>query len=270
MERTVSWQSMQDAAHDGAFAYEKSSPHLLHASLYALVVGHVRAEVQRIFERENQCHALDIGAGHGHFTDELAIAGARVVASEMSSASVAHLEDRYRHNSQISVIHDPDGEKAFTQHSAFDLVTCVSVLHHIPDYIDFIRRITSVIRPGGSLIAFQDPLFYPRLPAVDRITERSGYFVWRLGQGDLRQGLATRIRRLKGRLDESNPADMVEYHVVRQGVDERAIVEALDGTFAGVNLVEYWSTYIPVLQKLGERLRLRSHFGVIGSTKLDP
>ena len=47
------------------------------------------------------------------------------------------------------------------------------------------------------------------------------YYLWRLTQGHWLHGFADHLRRLRGILDETKIADMVEYHVVRDGVDEK-------------------------------------------------
>lgn len=268
MDGSTSWQSIQDATHDDSFSYERLSPHLFQPSLHSLVSRRVKGEARRSLEKGGQCRVLDIGAGHGSFTDELVVTGAEVVASEMSSASVAYLADRYRYNSHVTVVHDPNGDGVLSGPSGFDLVTCISVLHHIPAYVAFLRKVVDATRLDGGLICFQDPLLYKRLRTVDRVVERAGYALWRLQQGNLKQGLQTLLRRVRGDLDESNPADMVEYHVVRAGVDEEAIARALDPWFARLEIVKYWSTYPRLLQKAGERLGLKSHFGVVASGRL--
>ena len=78
--------------------------------------------------------------------------------------------------------------------------------------------------------------------------------------------MGTLVRR-RGRrtYDESKPSDMVEYHVVRGGVDEQAIVELLSPMFQTVEVFSYWSTQSRLAQYAGRRLGLVNTFGVVAS-----
>ena len=68
---------------------------------------------------------------------------------------------------------------------------------------------------------------------------------------------------MRGTFDETNPSDMVEYHVVRNGVDEEAVLSFTHGAFAEVALIQYWSSQLRVAQRFGERLGLHSSFGMV-------
>ena len=89
------------------------------------------------------------------------------------------------------------------------------------------------------------------------------YFAWRLVQGNAIGGLKTRLRRIRGVFDETNPSDMVEYHVVRNGVDEQMVLSFAREEFSEATLIPYWSSHLGVAQHLGDRLGLNSAFGVV-------
>ncbi len=55
---------------------------------------------------------------------------------------------------------------------------------------------------------------------------------------------------------------MVEYHVVRQGVNHREIVVRLKPRFERVELVAYWSCVSPAFQRLGEVLDIANSFAL--------
>jgi SAM-dependent methyltransferase len=145
----------------------------------------------------------------------------------------------------------------------FDVVSHVSMLHHVPEYVGLLEAAVAAVAPGGCLLTFQDPLRYDRLPGVDHAADRAAYFAWRLAQGNLRQGMRTRLRRLRGRYDASEAADYEEYHVVRNGVDSEVILGRLASRFAEVREVRYWATQAAPWQTLGERLGLRNCFGIL-------
>ncbi|MEV6290602.1 class I SAM-dependent methyltransferase [Streptomyces sp. NPDC051896] len=253
---------LQQAEHACGHDYAKGSPHLLHHTIRDRIVRRIHGMVGEVIDQKGRCRVVEIGAGHGAFTDHLLAAGAEVEVTEMSAPSAEFLAHRYRHSPRVRVVHDVTGEAAH-HGEPVDAVVCISVLHHIPDYLGGVDRLTDRVAPGGFFLSFQDPLWYPRRSSFAHWADRGAYFWWRLGQGELRRGLATRMRRLRGLHDPSNPADMVEYHVVRKGVDEEALLGLLTRPFASVETERYWSTQSPTLQAIGERYGLATTFGII-------
>jgi len=173
----------------------------------------------------------------------------------MSEPSAARLRVHFAEVSAVTVIHDPDGTRALVEACrGCDLVAFISVLHHIPDYVAEVARLVTVIAPGGTFSSARDPLWYPRRSRAALTVDRGSYLAWRATQGNVRRGLATRLRRLRRHYDESNPSDMVEYHVIRSGVDEEALAHLLATQFESVDIWKYWSTQSAWLQTLGDRL----------------
>lgn len=263
LDRQPAMASLQEAMHGQGHDYDTGSPHLRHASLRNQIVGWIRSLVSEQFERSGACRVLEIGAGHGSFTEHLAASGAEVTVTEMSRPSLELLERRFAHNRNVQLVYDADGEAAVSGDTRYDLVLCVSVLHHVPDYLKFVDRLADHVDEGGAFASFQDPLWYPRRSRMNLAADRLAYFAWRVGQGDLKRGLTTRLRRARGVYDEGNPADMVEYHVVRQGVDEQRLLALLGERFNEVEGWTYWSTQMPLMQSLGARTGARTTFGLV-------
>jgi hypothetical protein len=187
----------------------------------------------------------------------------------MSRPSALHLQRKYADNPSVTVVFDGDGEESFRRQGQFDLVLFVSVLHHIPDYVGFVRRVTDeLVRAGGAVVTYQDPLWYPRQSRMAKLTSSTCYFAWRVAQGEVRRALSTRWRRVRGQIDESNAADMVEYHVIRQGVDDYALRTLLAGSYGAVESDEYWSTQSAVLQRLGAGRFPANTFGMVAVDRL--
>lgn len=251
----------QEAFYSGGVDYRLGSPHLSHWALYDRLTDVLRRSLDHIRSQGMPTTVLEIGAGHGGYTEPVLAAGFEVTAVEMSRPSLARLDAKYGANPGFrSVFHAggpfPDD---VTQYS---LVLAVSVLHHIPDYVPLFDDLLAHLAPGGLLLTLQDPLWYPRLNRRTHLLDKGGFYAWRLGQGNLRRGLATTARRLRGVYDESSASDMVEYHVVRDGVDEQAILDALEPQFRSVQVIRYWSNQSSIVQRLGERLGLENAFGI--------
>ncbi len=259
---------LQEQAHGAGHDYDAGSPHLRHPRLRNEIIDRIRSLVLEQFQRRDACRVLEIGAGHGSFTDHIAAMGAQVTVTEMSRPSLEHLQARFAYNPSVRLLYDADGEAAFQDDAEYDLVLCISVLHHIPDYVKFVSRTVDRIVPGGSFASFQDPLWYPRRSRFNKGLDKGAYYAWRLGQRNLLQGLGTRVRRARGRFDEANPADMVEYHVVRDGVDDQALQDLLSERFRSTERWTYWSTQAPLLQAGGTRLGAHTTFGLTGRDRL--
>lgn len=252
---------VQAKAYDKVADYAYGSPHLAHRRLNVWLRELI---LDAVMEHEERPRVLDVGAGHGSFTEMLLAAGCEVVATDVSGESVEELRRRYGRNRSFSAIHDASGTLALGDSSTFTAILFASVLHHIPDYVkevqDAVRRF---LRPGGCVVSIQDPLWYPTVPRSSRLIGGFAYGAWRLSQGDLRRGVRARIRRLRRTYDLANPSDVVEYHVVRQGVNERVLADSLRPMFRQVTLIPYWSAQSRIGQAVGVAMRRKNTFALV-------
>ena len=253
--------NLQEAEKHSGIDYRRGSPHLAQLGLYDRLVEVLRGTVRRLAEQGLPLRVLEIGAGHGGFTEPALALGCDVTAVDVSEPSVEELKRRFGTNPKFQTRYEPDG-KLHDTGGDYSLLMFVSVLHHIPDYTTFLREASQRLVRGGALLTLQDPAWYSRHRAAHR-ADRAAYFAWRLGQGSPVEGLHTRLRRMRGTFDETNPRDMEEYHVVRNGVDEEAVLSFARGAFAEVKLIPYWSSQLGVAQRLGERLGLHNSFGMV-------
>lgn len=245
--------------------YRIGSPHLSHPGLHDRLKEVLRGMIQGLADQGLSLRVLEVGAGHGGFTESALAMGCEVTVVEMSSASVDELQRRFGMNPKFRAVYDPEGMlRDIDIDSRYSMLMSVSVLHHIPDYMSFLEEACQRITDGGALLTLQDPLLYSRHRTAHRV-DQVAYFVWRLGQGNLAKGIQTRLRRLRGILDDAEPSDIVEYHVIRDGVDEEKILSFAKSAFSEVSLIHYWSNQLGLAQRLGDQLGLRDYFGIIAS-----
>ncbi|WP_200958773.1 class I SAM-dependent methyltransferase [Nocardioides sp. Root190] len=268
MDSTENVINAQNEGHLDNHDYEKGSPHLRHARLRGQVEDRLRQLVADAIARTGGCRVLEIGAGHGTFTQVLVDAGAQVTVTEASRASADHLSETYADDDRVEVVFDETGDSVLSREESWDLAVLISVVHHIPEYLPALEAIAGRLVEGGALFTVQDPLYYPRRSRLSHVASRGTYFAWRVGQGNLARGLGSRWRRLRGVYDDTNPSDLIEYHVVRQGCDEVAIAECLGALFEDVDVFTYWSTQSPLFQRMLENTSLRSDFGVAATRRL--
>ena len=263
----TSMQRLQELGHGPGHDYRAGSPHLKHWPLVDTLTAMLRDAVDGVADRGLPLALLEIGAGHGGYTEPALAAGCVVTATETSRASLERLQARFRSNPRFSAVFSPDGSLDALGDRTFSLVVCASVLHHIPDYMAFVDDALDRLVPGGAFLSVADPLWYPRLRRADHLASRTAYLLWRSTRGNYRQGVATQWRRLRGIYDPDKPADMVEYHVNRSGVDEQSLLDLLSARFSSVSLVSYWSTQAALLQRVGDRLGTRNCFALLAVDK---
>lgn len=252
--------NLQEAHYHRGIDYRKGSPHLSHLPLYDRLVEVLRRTIQKLADQGLPLRVLEVGAGHGGFTEPALAMGCEVTAVDMSGPSLDELQRRFGTNPKLKVCYDPEGTLCDVDDD-YALLTFVSVLHHIPDYMSYLKNASQRIASGGAFLTLQDPLWYSRHRAAHS-AEQAAYFGWRLTQGNYISGLRTRLRRMQGILDEKNPNDMVEYHVIRDGVDDQAVLSFTRAAFAEITFIPYWSSQLGVAQYLGERFGLHNYFGV--------
>jgi SAM-dependent methyltransferase len=263
-ETVVPMHDLQEAVHGDGFDYLSGSPHLRHAYLNKWMRDTLNAVVTELADRLGRPpRVIEVGAGHGGFTETMVSAGAEVVVTEMSGPSARSIAARFRHNPQVTVHHDLDGR--LDVHGEVDLVVYMAVLHHIPDYLASLEEAVRIVAPGGAIVSFQDPLYYPRQSRTSVALSRAATLAWRVTEGELARGFRTLGRRLRGVYDESSPSDMSEYHVVRDGVDEDAIALLLGRAFADVDVHRYFSTQGGWVQTVGQRVLRPNTFGVVAT-----
>ena len=119
--------------------YRRGSPHLSHLALHDRLVEVLRGVVQRLADQGLPLRVLEIGAGHGGFTEPALAMGCEVTAVDMSGPSVDELRRRFGTNPKLRAVHDPDGTLRDVGND-YSLLMFVSVLHHIPDYISYLQR----------------------------------------------------------------------------------------------------------------------------------
>jgi ubiquinone/menaquinone biosynthesis C-methylase UbiE len=100
---------------------------------------------------DNQKTALDVGAGTGNLTGKLLQMGYKVTAIDISAEMCTILQRKYNayvKNNKLTIINSPIENLAF-EVGKFDLITCYSVLHHLPDYITALRCLSVFLKKGG-------------------------------------------------------------------------------------------------------------------------
>jgi len=269
-ERTPrSMAELQETDYGTGRDYTYGSPHLVHPHLRRTIERDLMSLVTGRIATNGDCHVLEVGAGHGTFTQTLVDAGGSVTVTEMSEPSAEVLKRRFAGNNAVRVLYDPTGDSSTDlAKPAYDCLVLISVLHHIPDYVKVLRALLDGVKPGGAFYCTQDPLWYPDRGRFDLFVDRGSYFAWRLAQGDIQRGLATRLRRARGIFDEDEASDMVEFHVVRKGVNQKRLVALLEDLFLQVELRRYWSTQSRVLQKYGDRRGWKSTFSITATGRL--
>jgi hypothetical protein len=136
-------------------------------------------------------------------------------------------------------------------------------LHHIPDYHALIANCNKVLQPQGVFFSFQDPMRFDTLGAFNNAMSKAAYLSWRIAKGDVIEGAKRRFRRNQGVYLEDSYHDNAEYHCVRNGVDQVAIMEQLTKLGFETEVTTYFATNSPAWQSVGTASGARNTFSVL-------
>jgi ubiquinone/menaquinone biosynthesis C-methylase UbiE len=115
-------------------------------------IASVLKRVDQLIEG-NQKKALDFGAGTGNLTGKFLDMNYTVTAIDISAEMCAILKKKYSaylKTKKLVVINSPIENVSFDR-GEFDLITCYSVLHHLPDYVGAIQKLSVFLKKGGAM-----------------------------------------------------------------------------------------------------------------------
>lgn len=94
---------------------------------------------------------LDVGCGGGILADAMARRGAEVLGIDLATKSlrVAQLHALEAETPRVSYREISAEALAAEQPGAFDVVTCMEMLEHVPDPASVVRACATLVRPGG-------------------------------------------------------------------------------------------------------------------------
>jgi 2-polyprenyl-6-hydroxyphenyl methylase/3-demethylubiquinone-9 3-methyltransferase len=97
---------------------------------------------------------LDVGCGGGILSEALARSGANVIGIDLASR-VLDVARLHLHESGQSVDYREIGVEALAAElpAAFDAITCMEMLEHVPDPGSVIAACATLLKPGGRLFA---------------------------------------------------------------------------------------------------------------------
>ena len=119
-------------------------------ALHALNPARLGYVAQRIALRD--AAVLDVGCGGGLLSEAMAAAGARVTAIDLAPgllkvARLHGLESGVKVDYRESTVEALAGELP----GAFDVVTCMEMLEHVPDPASVVSACATLLKPGGRL-----------------------------------------------------------------------------------------------------------------------
>jgi SAM-dependent methyltransferase len=203
------------------------------------VQSHLDRIQQLLPKHATDCTAIDAGAGTGYFTWFLFNAGFKVKAIEVSAAMRSELSQRILPSAllgfderedveylygQLEIVNADIAEYLAETPEQVDLISFVSVLHHIYDYQQVLALAASKLAPGGVLYSTCDPIPSQR-PAAAKALHVVDKLAYALGHPGI---IARRLTRSTAPQPESDASmELAEYHAMRNGLDLDAIQKTL-------------------------------------------
>jgi 2-polyprenyl-6-hydroxyphenyl methylase/3-demethylubiquinone-9 3-methyltransferase len=96
---------------------------------------------------------LDVGCGGGILSEAMARAGARVLGIDLSQP-VLDVAELHALEAKVAVEYRAVAAEDLAQErpAAFDLVTCMEMLEHVPDPAAAVKALAALAKPGGNII----------------------------------------------------------------------------------------------------------------------
>jgi 2-polyprenyl-6-hydroxyphenyl methylase/3-demethylubiquinone-9 3-methyltransferase len=96
---------------------------------------------------------LDVGCGGGILAESMARAGAQVLGIDLAQA-VLDVADLHALEAKIEVTYRALAAEdlALERPAAFDVVTCMELLEHVPDPAATLSALAKLVKPGGDVI----------------------------------------------------------------------------------------------------------------------
>lgn len=248
--------------------YIDGAPHIKHSSLKKLYHELVLKVFISAKKYKKIPKVLDLGAGEGSATLPFLELGAKVVAIDISESQLALLRNKCKFFSNMIKIKQEDLNKTLSnKNEKYDIIVANSLLHHIPNYMEIIERMIKKLNPYGQLFFFQDPLRYDTVNKFTNLFTNFAYLSWRIFQDDVVGGLKRRWRRGRGIYFDDSVYDNAEYHVIRNGVDQNAILRFLEKEDMDFRIISYFSTQSSFFQIVGSRLNMKNTFAIIAQKR---
>ncbi len=108
---------------------------------------------------EKQSTVLDIGCGTGNILLKFAEVGCDVTGVDISPEMLEIVQEKADKNHlKVKLIHINVNDLLKNSSQKYDIVSMSSILHHLPDYIETLTRVTELVKSTGIIFITHEPL----------------------------------------------------------------------------------------------------------------
>lgn len=114
--------------------------------------AHTRRDVMRVIPAGTRGRVLEVGCGRGHTLMALKQLGVATEAVGVELVAIERTEEEVRGVDRY-LVGNVETDRLDLPERHFDVLICADVLEHLNDPWTVLRRLTSLLRPGGLVVA---------------------------------------------------------------------------------------------------------------------
>ena len=115
-------------------------------------INPLRTQYINLHSPLNGLNVLDVGCGGGLLSEAMAELGANVTGIDMGEAALGvaklHLLESGK---QVDYLKNTAEKMAAKHAGEFDIVTCLEMLEHVPDFTSVVTACSELVKPGGDV-----------------------------------------------------------------------------------------------------------------------
>ncbi len=231
-----------------------------------IFLSHLNEIISKLKQQfpNSQILALDLGAGTGNLTLELLKAKIKVTSLDISQKMLERLQYNAAKSNLpenlLTLICKPVDifcDESTYSNINYHLICACSFYHHLPDYLNTIKKVSKLVKPGGFLYLTHEPMHKNSISRTSKLMQKLDFKLWRL---------QVHLNKLIAKQENSDkyydPSSQADYWDITTGCNQKEIIRLLRNADFDTELIEYDSKRSRILHHICQLLNTKTLFAI--------